>query len=356
MVAKKGILVQQGFGTLAAAFAIAPVVGDKHIEAKSSKLLSYSTPTAYAAGIAMKVEQTTARFTRLDMQGVNEAALLTLQKIFVKFAAELNFGISFQAAPGHKDELLLKEVIESAEQHIDGSCANEETPNDRCHREQTTKKPVLFLEKRAMTKTLSLLRTRGINYADYMRFAESMVAQNRTSGPNQSEMMLHYTKLNLKRMQRLNKTVTPSASIVEQISRIPFQMRWVIITEIWCGDAAQNIPYIAKLAGLSPNVSLELVMRDENEHYMEQFLTHGTRSIPKLIVYNTQGDVMTTWGPRPAPVQDMVMDYKKMDKAKPAFDVFATALHQWYTSNKNQSLESELLAIFRPLTALQAAH
>lgn len=207
-----------------------------------------------------------------------------------------------------------------------------------------------------MIKTLPLLKTTTMNYVEYMSFAESMVAQNRTSGPNQSEMMLHYTKLNLKRMQRLNKTALPSDAMQELIAMIPFKMRWVLITEIWCGDAAQNIPYIAKLAGLSPNVHLDLVLRDENEDYMDQFLTNGSRSIPKLIVYNEDGDVKSIWGPRPAPVQSMVMEYKQMGEGKPPFDVFATSLHQWYTSNKNQSLESELLAIFRPLSALQPAH
>jgi len=203
--------------------------------------------------------------------------------------------------------------------------------------------------------TLKLLDTTPIIFQRYMEQTETMVAEGRTSGANQSEAMVAYTKLNLKRMQRLNKTVMPEPALIDSIRALPFSMKWIAVTEPWCGDAAQNLPYIARTAELAGNVDLKLVYRDENLRYMEQFLTNGTRSIPKIIMY--RGDtteVVATWGPRPTAVQQKVNDYKNAVGEKPSFEVFAAEIHAWYTANKNKELESELLAIFRKIRAVPA--
>lgn len=204
--------------------------------------------------------------------------------------------------------------------------------------------------------TIKLLDSTPISYQRYVEETEAMVAEGRTTGANQSEAMLAYTKLNLSRMRRLNKTVQPGAELIKSLSQVPFAMKWIAITEPWCGDAAQNLPFIAKAAALSGNVDLALVYRDENLRYMEKFLTNGTRSIPKLVMYRADGnEAIATWGPRPAAVQQKVNDYKNAVGEKPTFEVFAAEIHAWYTANKNSALESELLAIFRKILAEPAA-
>lgn len=204
--------------------------------------------------------------------------------------------------------------------------------------------------------TIKLLDSTPISYQRYVEETEVMVAEGRTTGANQSEAMLAYTKLNLSRMRRLNKTVHPGSELVESLSQMPFAMKWIAITEPWCGDAAQNLPYIAKAAALSGNVDLGLVYRDENLRYMEKFLTNGTRSIPKLVMYRADdNEVIATWGPRPAAVQQKVNDYKNAVGEKPTFEVFAAEIHAWYTADKNTELESELLSIFRKIQAETAA-
>ncbi len=203
--------------------------------------------------------------------------------------------------------------------------------------------------------TLPFIEHPTMNYSAYMALAEQLVSEGRTTGPNHSAAMLHYTKLNLKRMQRLNKTAKPGAEIIEVLNTIPFKMHWVIVSEIWCGDAAQNIPFIAKLAELASDVKLDLILRDENIKYMDQFLTNGTRSIPKLVIYNEEGEVIATWGPRPQIMQHKVMAYKEMTENRPGFEEFSEEIHRWYTANRNAELESELLAIFRRISTLATA-
>ena len=60
-------------------------------------------------------------------------------------------------------------------------------------------------------------------------------------------------------------------------------MIWLIITEGWCGDAAQCIPTIEKIAAESKNIETHYVLRDENLDLIDEYLTNNARSIPKLI-------------------------------------------------------------------------
>ena len=73
---------------------------------------------------------------------------------------------------------------------------------------------------------------------DYLTLIEKLLSDNKTTGPNQSEFYVNYTKLNLQRMQRWLKTAQLSTETVDVISSIKTKQHWVILTEAWCGDAA----------------------------------------------------------------------------------------------------------------------
>ena len=190
-----------------------------------------------------------------------------------------------------------------------------------------------------------------MTYDEYIRKIHLMVSQLETSGPNQTESLVNYTKLNYHRMTRLNKTIKLDDEITEVINDFKGNMLWVVITEAWCGDAAQNLPFIAKLAESAENVDLQMVWRDENIAYIDSHLTNGSRSIPKLIIYDKDTlEEIADWGPRPDPVQKMVMEYKAgIDHQDLPFDRFAEKLHGWYAKNKNHTLRNELFSIFQAL-------
>jgi len=201
-----------------------------------------------------------------------------------------------------------------------------------------------------MNKSTVPSNVRTFSYGEYMTFVENLVQNGQTSGPLQSESLVNYTKLNLKRMQRLNKTVKVDHNLIASVNALPHATKWLAITEAWCGDAAQNLPYIAALAGAIPGLEFDLVMRDEHPELIDQFLTNGTRSIPKLIIYHGDtGQVLSTWGSRPAEVQLLVQEYKNQVGEKVPFDLFAEKVHAWYTANKNAALSTELLATFNEL-------
>ncbi|NEN22658.1 thioredoxin family protein [Cryomorpha ignava] len=190
----------------------------------------------------------------------------------------------------------------------------------------------------------------SISYGTYIELVGKLVETNATTGPDQSEVLVNFTKLNYKRMTRLNKTVHVSDQLIETVSSLPFNMKWVVVAEAWCGDAAQNIPYIALLAKACANVEIRIVLRDENLDFMDNHLTKGARSIPKAVIFKADDlKEIASWGPRPAIIQEQVMAFKKDAPIDLSYEKFAESMHGWYAKDKNKSLETELFTIFHSI-------
>lgn len=180
-----------------------------------------------------------------------------------------------------------------------------------------------------------------LNYEDFICWVDELTSAGKTSGPNQTAALVGYTALNLTRMKRISKTTKLDTSVVEQLNLAATQ-HWVVITEAWCGDSAQNLPLIAAMTEASNgNISLHIILRDENPLIMDKYLTNGGRSIPKLVAFNENGDELFTWGPRPEAAQELFMRWKKDPQGKSWAD-FETDLHTWYARNKGADVLREL--------------
>ena len=62
----------------------------------------------------------------------------------------------------------------------------------------------------------------------------------------QSEDLLNYSKLNDRRMTRLDKTIQLSHETLLALKKNDKPITWLVLTEGWCGDAAQALPVINK--------------------------------------------------------------------------------------------------------------
>ena len=89
-----------------------------------------------------------------------------------------------------------------------------------------------------------------------------------------------------------------------------------------------------------------IVFRDENPALTDAFLTNGTRSIPKLIVLNEEGELLGTWGPRPAAAQQLVIELKSNPATAPTY---AEQLHLWYARNRCADLQQEIISLLNGL-------
>lgn len=183
----------------------------------------------------------------------------------------------------------------------------------------------------------------SFDYAGYRELIDTLLSENKTTGPNQSESYLEYTRMNVRRMNRWDKTAKLSPEIVEKIRNIFESQTWLVITEAWCGDAAQTIPYIVKLASENPLIKISFILRDEYPEIMDDYLTEGARSIPKLIALDEDlSKEIFTWGPRPEFLQKRLKAYKEDSKGVSGKE-FSEGTHLWYAKDKNRSLERELL-------------
>ncbi len=196
----------------------------------------------------------------------------------------------------------------------------------------------------APTLTRSVING-GMTYAQYRQLFDEHVAQERTTGPDQSTEMQGYTRLNHQRTRRIEAQLTgllPEAQAAMAALQTP--QTWLVLTEIWCGDAAQNLPIVARLAEASPKVALRLVLRDEHPAVMDAFLTNGARSILKLIAINTETlAVLFTWGPRPAPAQALFAAWKQSPSV-PKEELYKQ-VQGWYNDDKGVTVQRELMAL-----------
>lgn len=185
---------------------------------------------------------------------------------------------------------------------------------------------------------------KAISYQDYRTLVHDLVDQDSTTGHEKTEALANYTMLNDRRMKRWDKTIKISDEIKAKILNFKGNVTWLVITESWCGDAAHVVPVLNKLAEISENIDLKLVLRDENEALMDQFLTNGGRAIAKLIMIdNSTGDVLNTFGPRPSEATQLVNDYKA--KHGTLTPDFKEELQGWYNKNKGQNTIDDVMTL-----------
>ena len=193
----------------------------------------------------------------------------------------------------------------------------------------------------------SELLAQAMSYHGYMQLSEQLVAEERTSGPNQSAPYVHYTKLNLQRMKRLNKTAEVPVLLKQLLHTKAKHWTWVVITEPWCGDAAQCVPVLEKLALAVGDIQTFYILRDEHLEIMDAYLTNGGRAIPKLICIDAKGAEVFTWGPRPAVIQEVMNGLKAQGITEIA--MLVEAIQKAYNDDKQNGIYQEFEAILEQL-------
>lgn len=191
------------------------------------------------------------------------------------------------------------------------------------------------------------LLAQAMDYSGYMQLTEQLVSEGRTSGPNQSAPYVHYTKLNQQRMKRLNKTVEIPAALQELLQNKVTNWTWWVLTEPWCGDAAQCVPVIEKLALAVNGIQTLYILRDEYPTVMDAYLTNGGRSIPKLICLDEKGAEVFTWGPRPDVIQE-VMNRLKADGVSEISEI-VEAIQKAYNDDKQNGIYKEFETLLQAL-------
>jgi hypothetical protein len=179
----------------------------------------------------------------------------------------------------------------------------------------------------------------AMSWEDYNSLLERLMSENKTTGPDQSEYMLNYAKLNLQRMRRIAKTVSILPEIKTLLSGISRPLTLLCITEGWCGDAAQTLGVISTIAAEMPNASVKVILRDEHTDVIDHFLTNGGRAIPIVVLLDsTTLEVLGKWGPRPVALQLLMAGWKEQGMQK---EQLIEQVHTWYAADKTRSTQHD---------------
>jgi len=184
--------------------------------------------------------------------------------------------------------------------------------------------------------------SKGHNYSEYRTILSALLKEGKATGKEQTEDLLHYSELNEVRMNRLEKTIKIFTEYIQELNQLQGEYIWLVLSEGWCGDAAQILPVIHKMAESSNKIDLQIVFRDENEELMNLFLTNGTKSIPKLIILDKSTlNVLGDFGPRPIGAKKLILDYKALHGI--VDETAKTNLQLWYLHDKGMSTQKEIM-------------
>lgn len=180
------------------------------------------------------------------------------------------------------------------------------------------------------------------NYSEFKGIIYDLLFEGKSTGNKQSEDLLMYSTLNEIRLRRLDKTIVVPDAISEKLKSFEKEYIWLVIAEGWCGDAAQILPILNKMAFETDKIDLRIVFRDSNDELMNEYLTNGAKAIPKLLIIDKEsGLVCNHWGPRPQGATDLIKNYKAEfgvvnDEAK-------RQLQLWYLHDKGLSVQNEVV-------------
>ncbi len=185
----------------------------------------------------------------------------------------------------------------------------------------------------------------SVSYYQYKQLIDSLLIEGKTTGTTQSLELYDYARLNFVRMNRIEKTVEILPATQSLINQVDTTQHWFVLTEGWCGDAAQIVPVIASMVDQNQNIQLHILLRDENLDLMDKYLQRGTsRSIPKLIVTDEQFTELFNWGPRPKALQKI---YDSLKASDTSFEELSLALHTWYNNDKTYSTQNEITELLQ---------
>jgi len=186
----------------------------------------------------------------------------------------------------------------------------------------------------------------SFSYSDYFNFTEQTANGDFQLVHPLPPEKIEAAKMNVQRMKRIFKTFQPSQQVIELLQKLQGTIQWVVIAEPWCGDGAQNIPVLAKIASETDKIELKIILRDENPAIMDAFLTDGKRVIPKLICLDpNQHKLVGTWGARPIRMQQLFVQCKDVS-GRPKEDCLKE-LHSFYAKDHGESLQQEIIELLK---------
>lgn len=176
----------------------------------------------------------------------------------------------------------------------------------------------------------------ALSFEEYWKNAEF-----RTASQDPDDPYTPYYELGMQRMERTLKTFKKESfeSYYERIKG--FEGRILIISEPWCGDASTTVPVLAKFIA-EAGIPVKIFLRDQDKSLINEFLTDGSESIPKVLILDKDFMVKDTWGPRPEFGTQLLQKFKSDPKNYPR-EEFYNDLQVYYAKNRGKDAVEEIV-------------
>lgn len=192
------------------------------------------------------------------------------------------------------------------------------------------------------TLALSVLKniSNVYSYTSFLEMCRSLLAEGKTTSNSDQPVYVHFAKLNLDKMLYWNQQDPIDEEMQKEISSLPAQT-WYVITEGWCGDSAHILPVLSQMVQCNDSIDLKIILRDTHPEAIEQYLTNGGKSIPKLIIEEA-GEEKAVWGPRPVECQKL---YQELKNRQVKFSELEARISEWYIADQGRSAIRELFQL-----------
>lgn len=139
----------------------------------------------------------------------------------------------------------------------------------------------------------------------------------------------------------MRKRAQVPEDLVERVRSLP--KRYLLaLSEDWCGDAVNTLPYVARLTEAVPQLDLRVLERDKNLDLMDAHLTGTSRAIPVVMVLDENYQELGWWGSRPEPLQEWVMS-EESQQMEP--DDRYREVRRWYARDQGRTALEEIVEL-----------
>ena len=128
-------------------------------------------------------------------------------------------------------------------------------------------------------------------------------------------------------------------AVVARAGTLRYAWHLFVLCEDWCGDSINTLPSIDRLTEAVPLLDMRIIGRDANPDIMDRHLTDISRSIPVIMVLDSNYVERGWWGPRPGPLQRWVIEH---GLALPRDERYRE-VRTWYARDHGETALNELL-------------
>lgn len=141
------------------------------------------------------------------------------------------------------------------------------------------------------------------------------------------------------------------AEVVARVRALPGRWHLLIVAESWCPDAANSVPYLARLAAEADNVDLRVLRKADAADLIAAHPLDGRDATPLVLVLDERFAVRGVWIERPASLNAIVA--KKAGRI--CESTLKTQVASWYRQDAGRAVLGEVVALLERAGATSVA-